>query len=369
MKIYGCSTTDEFRDFIGNSFKGIVYNEDFDRVQQSIERQITQNNDLDFVEYRIKTKDGRIRYVEDYGRFVRTNTYGDIFYVFIRDITDEWNLKAQAEADLVKKIELQRVVEFTANSNKAKDIFMSNISKDIIGTMRRIIAYTKDIDGIPHGSKTIQGLVNKTIQEEENLLGFINNVAELAQIESHELELIEKPTDLTEATLRIYELVENDAKKKNIKLEYWSDIKNFYIYQDLIHTTTAVMNILRNAIKYTPEGGTIKFGLRQTPRANPEECNIDFICEDNGIGISQEFLPYVCKMFAREDNDVNKENPSSGLGMNIVLQLAKLMDGSVEVTSELGKGTKVVLSMPHRYAKKEDIDSESTLIGTLKNKM
>ena len=366
MKIYGCNTADEFREYIGKSFKGIVYEEDFDRVQNSIERQINQNNDLDFVEYRIKTKDGRIRYVEDYGRFVRTNTYGDIFYVFIRDITDEWNLKAQAEADLVKKIELQRVVEFTATSNKAKDIFMANISRDIIGTMRRIIAYTKDIDGVPHGSKTIQGLLHKTIQEEENLLGFINNVAELAQIEGHELELIEKPTDLTEATLRIYELIEGDAKKKNIKLEYWSEIKNFYIYQDLIHTTAAVNNILRNAIKYTPEGGTIKFGLRQTPRANPEECNIDFVCEDTGIGISPEFLPYVCKMFAREDNEINTANPSSGLGMNIVLQLAKLMGGTVEITSELGKGTKVVLSMPHRYARKEDIDSESTLIGTLK---
>ncbi len=368
MNIYGCSSADEFRDFIGNSFKGIVYEEDFDRVQASIERQIKQHNDLDFVEYRIKTKDGRIRYVEDYGRFVRTNTYGDIFYVFIRDITDEWNLKAQAEADLVRKIELQRLVEFTSNSNKAKDIFMSNISRDIISTMRKIIAYTKDIDGVPHGSKTIQGLVTKTIKEEENLLGFINNVSELAQIESNELEVIEKPTDLHEATERTYDLVKNEAKSKNIKIEHWSEIKNYYIYQDLIHTTTAVLNILRNAIKYTPEGGYIRFGLKQTPLPNPEECNIDFICEDTGIGISPEFLPFVCKMFAREDNDINKDIPSSGLGMNIVKQLAQLMNGSLTITSELGKGTKVVLSIPHRYAKKEDVESESTLIGNLKSK-
>ncbi len=367
MKIYDCTSADEFREFVGNSFKGIVFHEDFERVQDSIERQILLDNDIDYVEYRILTKNGKIRYVEDYGRFVRTKNYGDIFYVFIRDITDDWKHKAQADADIIRRLELQRTASFATTSNKAKDIFMLNISKEIINIMRSIIACTKDIASKTNDIKEIKTFVDKAILEEENLLSFINNISELSLIESNELQLHEEPTDLTEADQRIYKLIENDAKAKNLKIEYWSEIINPYIYQDIIHTTTATMNILRNAIKYTPEGGTIKFGLRQIPGKNENECLVQFICEDNGIGISKEFIPYACNMFAREDNNINKEIPSSGLGMNIVGQLLELMNGTIEIQSTIGKGTTVITTMPHRYAKKEDISKDTTLIGSIKN--
>ena len=116
-----------------------------------------------------------------------------------------------------------------------------------------------------------------------------------------------------------------------------------------------------NAVKYTPVGGKIKLCLKQTPGRNENECFVDFICEDNGIGISKKFLPYVCKPFAREDNKINAEIPGSGLGLVIAKELLKLMDGTIEITPKKGKGVIVRTSQPHRFCKKDEIDREAVL--------
>ena len=133
------------------------------------------------------------------------------------------------------------------------------------------------------------------------MIGFINNLNELSAIEKKEVKLVEAPTDISDAVEKTYSLINDAAKKKRIKVEKWQEIYNPYIYQDVVHTTNVVLNIMMNAIKYTPVGGSIKIGLQQTPGKNENECNISFICEDNGIGISKKFLPHVCKPFARED--------------------------------------------------------------------
>jgi signal transduction histidine kinase len=161
-----------------------------------------------------------------------------------------------------------------------------------------------------------------------------------------------------------YALIEDKAKEKGVEVEYWSEIINPYIYQDIIHTADVVLNIIMNAIKYTPKGGKVKFGIKQTPGKNDNECMIDFICEDNGIGISEDFLPKVYTSFEREDNEVNRENPSAGLGLYIAKSLITLMSGTIDITSQKGQGTVVRTSQPHRYAKREDIDSDSFLIDS-----
>ena len=126
------------------------------------------------------------------------------------------------------------------------------------------------------------------------------------------------------------------------------------------------MNILLNAVKYTPKGGKIRFGLKQIPQEAENECIISFICEDTGIGISKEFLPYICKSFAREDNEINAEIQSSGLGLAISKNLLEVMGGSLEIKSEQGKGTTVITRQPHLYAKKEDLENASTLAGNVR---
>ena len=365
MHMFACETAEEFRKYTGNSFRGIVMPEDFEYVQKSINSQIKEDNDIDYVEYRIKAKDGAVKYIKDFGRFVRTKAYGDIFYVFVNDITEEERWRIQAEIDDFKKQELEHTLNRATTANKAKDIFMLNVVKDIMAPVKEIIGYTEKINDNLTDEKTVKENLEKSRKSEESLLSYINNLRELAQLYAGGIKLNEEPTDISKAHERIASLLKEKAEEKGIKLEGWSEIFNPYIYQDVIHTTTVVQNILMNAIKYTPAGGTIRFGLKQTPGANMKECMIDFICEDTGIGVSREFLPYICSSFAREDNEINAQIPGAGLGLYISKSLLTIMNGTIEVTSEEGKGTTVRTSQPHRFAKKEDIKKDTLLVSNV----
>lgn len=365
IRMYGCSTAEEFRDYVGNSFCGIVHPDDFTRVQRSIDMQITEHNNIDYVEYRIKAKDGSVKYVKDYGRFVKTKNYGDIFYVFLNDITLEERAKADAEAELVRKIELQRTADLASNANRAKNIFMYNVSHNILEDMQTMVGLTNEIKNSVKDNSAAFANIKKIEKSEEHMLSFINNVYELAQMENGDIQLNEVPIDITKAMEKTYALIEKDVNEKGIEVEYWSEITNPYIYQDIMHTTNVVMNILMNAIKYTPEGGKIRFGLRQEQAENPNECIITFICEDTGIGISPEFIPYICKSFAREDNEVNASIQSAGLGLSIAKTLLYLMNGTIDIKSEIGKGTTVTTRQPHLYAKKEEVERSTSLTGNV----
>ena len=367
MQMFDCKTAEEFREYTNNSFKGIVLEEDFDYVQSSIKSQVTDENTIDFVEYRIRTKDGIMKNVRDYSRFVKTEKYGDIFYVFLNDITEEERKKLSDEEEQIKKLELKRAAEFAKKTNKAKNIFMYNIANDILEPMKLIIECTNNIKNNTTNLGLIEENLEKAKKSEEHLLNFVNNILELSKLENKEITLTEKPSDITDATNKIYVLIEEAAKKKGVNVEYWSEIIYPYIYQDVIHTTDVVLNILQNALKYTPKGGKIRFGIKQIPGKNENECKIDFICEDTGIGISKEFLPHIYENFAREENEINAKIPSSGLGLNLVKALLSLMNGTIEIKSEKGRGTTVITSQPHRYAKKDDVQNDTTLEKNLKN--
>ena len=366
MKMYGCKTAEEFREFTGNSFKGLVMPEDFDHVQKSISDQISHDQDMDYVEYRIKAKDGSIKYVKDYGRFVRTKKYGDVFYVFLNDVTEEERYHAEALHESIQRMSLEQTVTNATTANRAKNVFVSNTVKEILPVVKSIVDFTNDIESNTQNEAFVKQNLTKLRRKEERLLGYLNNLDELAKLENGQLELREKPSDITNAAEKIYGLAETTAIQKGVKLEYWSMIYNPYIYQDVVHTTDVVMNVLFNAIKYTPAGGTVRFGLKQTPTDDPNICMVDFICEDNGIGISEEFLPYACRDFAREDNEINEQFPSAGLGLSIAQSLLKLMKGTIEITSEQGKGTVVTTSQPHRFAKKEEVEEDVMLTGNVR---
>ena len=366
IRMYDCKTAEEFREYVGNSFCGIVHPDDFTRVQRSIDKQITEDNHIDYVEYRIKTKSGSIKYVKDYGRYVKTKNYGDIFYVFLNDITLEERAKAEAEAELVRKIELQRTADLASNANRAKNIFMQTVTQNILNDMQEMIKLTNKRKNKELSEEESVNSLLKIEHTQEHMLSFLNNVNELVQMENGDIEINEAPTDLSDAVEKIYALIKNEAEAKDITVEYWSEIFNPYIYQDVIHTTDNVMNILTNAVKYTPRGGKIRFGLKQEKSALDNECLVSFICEDTGIGISPEFLPYICKSFAREDNEVNAAIPSAGLGLCISKNLLELMGGTIEIKSELGKGTTVIATQPHRYAKKEDVEKATTLANNVR---
>lgn len=366
MNIYGCETAEEFRQKTGNSIIGIVYSDDVEILTKSINSQITDDNDIYNVEFRIKDNKGVVKYVNAIGRHVNTKKYGNICFCFINDITETERRKAIVENERLKQLEMKRMTDFSVSANRAKNIFMYNVARDIIPSLQTIIRYTNSIKECADKKTEVLQNVKKAKQSEETLLAYVNDILEIARLESGEIKLEEAASDLTDATRRIYGLVADSIEKKKIEVEYHEEIYSPYIYQDIRHTVDCILNILQNAVKYTPVGGKIKYWLKQSPGKNKNECIVEFFCEDNGIGMSEEFIPHACKSFTREANEVNAKIASSGLGLALVENLVTLMHGSVEIQSTKGKGTLVHTSQPHRLAKKEDVLNEAILMEAKK---
>ena len=261
---------------------------------------------------------------------------------------------------------MKRLTDFSVSANKAKNIFMYNVASDIIPSLQTIIRYTNYIKDCAGKKEDVLQNVNKAKQSEETLLAYVNDILEIARLESGETKVNEAASDLTDASKRIYSLIEEAVKKKGIEVEYWEEIYSPYVYQDVRHTVDSVLNILQNAVKYTPSGGKITFWLKQIPSENENECYVDFFCQDTGIGMSEEFIPYACKSFTREANEVNARVASSGLGLSLVQNLMTLMHGTIEIQSSKDKGTLVHISQPHRLANKEDVVNETTLMDAKK---
>ena len=366
MNIYGCETAEEFRQKTGNTVLGLVFSEDVDTLTKSINNQINGENDIYNVEFRVKDNKGVGKYVNAIGRHVKTKKYGNICFCFINDITESERRKALVENERLKHLEMKRLTDFSVSANKAKNIFMYNVASDIIPSLQTIIRYTNSIQESAGNKEDVLKNVVKAKQSEETLLAYVNDILEIARLESGEIKLDEAASDLTDASKRIYSLIEDSAKKKGIEVEYWEEIFSPYVYQDVRHTVDCVLNILQNAVKYTPAGGKIKFWLKQLPSKKKNECYVDFYCQDTGIGMSEEFIPYACKSFTREANEVNARIASSGLGLSLVQNLMLLMHGTIEIQSTKNKGTLVHISQPHRLAKQEDVANETTLMEAKK---
>jgi len=367
LSIYECESIEEFRAFTDNNVRNMVHPDDFDTALANSQTQLSPENSLYTVEHRIITKKGNTRYVRDYGRFVKTEKYGEIYFVFIYDITEEILREKKAVELLKERLRLERSAEVAKKSSEAKTIFMSNLVNDVLPIVKDIVITTEKAEKNIDDREALLNNIKGVKQGHEQLLAFVNNLQEIGRQELGITDLNEVPTDASEAAKRIYDIFSKEAAKKNITVEYWSKIYDPFIFQDVKITMNVVFNIMTNAIKYTPEGGKIVFGLEQTPGMTDEECFMSFVCEDTGIGMSEDFLPHACEPFAREDNAVNQEHKSSGYGLNIVYNLLMLQKGTIDITSVQGKGTKVVTSQPHRFTNAvEGLDAAATLAGSIK---
>jgi len=367
LSIFDCESAEELREFTGNSILKMVHTEDFEEAFKRANEQLTPENSLFTIEHRIISKKGNVKYVRDFGRFIKTEHYGEIYFVFVYDITEEVLREQKEEKELKEKQELEKSAEIAKRANESKTIFMSNLVEDVLPLVKELVLTTNNLEKNIENKDSLIKSVNEEKRIQEKLLAFVNNLQEIALQEQGLTDIIENPTDVSQAVDRIYAIFKKEADKKNIKLEYWSRIYNPFIWQDVKHTTDVVFNILGNAIKYTQEGGKIVFGLEQMPSFSDDECIVRFICEDTGIGVSNEFLPHIFEPFTREENEINNKYQSAGSGLNIAYNLLRLMRGTIQIRSVQGVGTKVITAQPHKFAKKEDVvENSGTLSGSLK---
>ena len=252
---------------------------------------------------------------------------------------------------------LREAREMADAANKAKSTFLFNMSHDIRTPMNAIVGYTELILRQHDDKEKCLDYVSKIQSSSKFLLSLINNVLEMARIESNQMLLDEAPMRTGQIVEEISDVYAELMKKKNIKFTQSLSVQTRYIYADKVKLKEIILNLISNAYKYTPEGGSITLIRRELPCDREGYVLIETVVSDTGIGMSKEFLPKLFDEFTRERGWTESNIQGTGLGMPIVKKLVELMEGTITVESELGKGTTFTIKNYHRKADVEDMQS------------
>ena len=275
------------------------------------------------------------------------------------------------------KEKLEFALKRAEAGSKAKTSFLYNMSHDIRTPMNAIMGFAELAHRLVKPDSQLDNYMTNIKNAGDSLLTLINNVLDVARIENGKMTLDESVHSIVKATDNIRAMNTVTAEKKG--LEFTVDVDYFHeaIYIDHAKTQEIFLNIVSNSIKYTPSG-SIKVKFTQLPTEDPDFCIIESIVEDTGIGMSEEFQQRLFDSFEREKNTTASGIQGTGLGMAIVKHLVDLMNGTIEVESALGKGTKITVKMKHRLANldlinhdedvSDDKNNESSSEGKYKGK-
>lgn len=514
VHLYGCETLEEFKEFTGYTFSGLVHPDDLKMVEESIAYQIAMDeNNLDYVEYRIIRKDGTVSWVEDYGHFVTTETYGDVFYVFLEDATERY-LKMQKAAEVeallqekreaLKELEhettslrivheilesgmwsmefdekgrmervfwsdefrrmigykdeeefpnrleswsdllheeekthvldeyyrtiadytgkkiydvkyrlftkdrgyrwfrttgklsrqedgtpisftgmfvditegtkkdhelqeqrqlLEEALEHAQRSNRAKTIFLNNMSHDIRTPMNAIIGFTNLASSRIDNTEAVKDYLAKIMTASQHLLSLINGVLDMSRIESGKVQLEEKECELSDIIQGLETMVQADVKAGQIDFRIeTTDIVNERFICDKQRLHQVLLNVVSNALKFTSPKGSVRLLITEKQDAPAGGASYEFRVRDTGIGMSPEFMKYIFEPFERERTSTVSGIQGTGLGMAITKGIVDMMKGSISVDSQVGKGSEFVISLDFRLPDK--IHNEEALPGT-----
>ena len=308
---------------------------------------------LDFV------KDNMLAFFVTAGFFVLTII--SIILVLLRKAR-----KAEAVAKLAandtQKLndKLEIALKKAEEANLAKTRFLNNMSHDIRTPMNAILGYAQLMENELEGKdlpETSEHL--KKLQQSGNLLlSIINNVLDMARIESGRMEIDENYGRIEDIRQTLFEIFEDEAKKKNLALHYTINVEHENILTDTTKVKEIFVNILSNAIKYTPAGGSVMVDIDELPCEEPGYMIVRTRVSDTGIGMSQDYLSKIFEAFTRERNTTKSKITGSGLGMSIVKKYVDLLGGTIDVESELGKGSTFTVTLKHRIADESNYAKE-----------
>ena len=276
--------------------------------------------------------------------------------------------KAEAVAKLAakdtKKLndKLEIALKKAEDASLAKTRFLNNMSHDIRTPMNAILGYAQLMEeelkekDLPETSDHLE----KLQQSGNLLLSIINNVLDMARIESGKMEIDENYGRIEDIRQTLFEIFGDEAKKKNIALHYTINVEHEHILTDTTKVKEIFVNILSNAIKYTLSGGSVMINIDELVCDESGYMMVRTRVSDTGIGMSQDYLTKIFDAFTRERNTTKSKITGSGLGMSIVKRYVDLLGGTIDVESEPGKGSTFTVTLKHRiadesyYVKKHD---------------
>lgn len=291
----------------------------------------------------------------------RLQVGGEDIYYQIKFVKDE-NFKNHVIAgfhsvDAETKREMANL-EKAELANKAKSAFLFNMSHDIRTPLNAMIGFTDmAVKNIDDKAKALDCL-SKSKLSSEHLLSLINDVLDMSRIESGKVELDLNPVNLGENGEDYVPMLRSLAEKKNVHFDFAQhDIQNRYVYVDFLRLNQVVINVVSNAVKYTPSGGSVTVDISQIPSEREGYGLYQIVIKDTGIGMSAEYQQHLFDEFSRERSSTVSKQQGTGLGLAITKRIIDMMEGSIEVDSKVGEGSKFTIRIPMRIQEHpEDVE-------------
>lgn len=284
-----------------------------------------------------------------------------------------WQYEMQRYKEALYAEKIERAAKRAEEASEAKTRFLFNMSHDIRTPMNAIVGFSGLLEKNLQNERKAKEYLEKIQSSSNLLLRIINQVLEMARIESGTAVLQLKAEDMDALFHRVNTVFEEDVRKKNLQYHAVLDVRHHYVVCDQTKLQEIMLNIISNAIKYTPEGHSIYVEVHEAVSENPSKIRYIFSCEDTGIGMSEEYLPHIYEEFSREHSTTENKVPGTGLGLPIIKSMIELMGGSIQVESRQGIGTKFTIDLSFDIALKEEVYGsedtiESSAIHTIKGK-
>ena len=330
--------------------------------------------DLDFFREYLSKDDRRELVYQVYGAEIewrraiiqvvqRKNGVATMFIWTFQRIDDERAEKLSLLETIEKQHKaLQEAIDMAQSANKAKTVFLNNMSHDIRTPMNAIIGYTGLAASHIDSRELVTEYLKKIGQSSEHLLSLINDILDMSRIESGKMTLNEQEEDLSDMVHTIRSITQSGIAAKSIDFFVdVFDVKDEFVICDKLRINQVLLNILFNAIKYTPARGTISFKVSEFAAKADGYATYRFAVKDSGIGMSEEFLRTIFDPFTRERTSTVSGIQGTGLGMAISKNIVDMMGGRISITSEENVGTEVVVEFELKLAGAQKEEATETL--------
>lgn len=323
-----------------------VYEDDREMLRNAVSlenlKNVLTDKKLYCINYRVY-KDGEIKYFQMRAVYIGTWDEDHGIVLGFRNVNEE------IRNEIEQKNLLEDALLQANRANKAKSVFLSNMSHDIRTPMNAIVGFTTLALNHIDRQEQVQEYLKKIMTSGNHLLSLINDILDMSRIESGKMHLEEQPCSLPDILHGLRSILQADIRAKQLELYMDAvDIKNEEIFCDKLRLNQVLLNLLSNSVKYTGAGGIVSVRIIEKAGA-PEGCaNYEFHIKDTGIGMSEEFISHIFEPFEREKNSTLSGIPGTGLGMAITKNIVDMMNGSIEVKSTQGVGTEFIVTLTFR---------------------
>lgn len=345
-------SSDETLSYSKEITRRIFHNIICENPSKDIEKLINAENiknelkDRDVVEYRYKRQIEKDAYKWCLVSFIVEEREEDIpvcVTMTIRNIEDV--LKKEMEQQML----IEEALAQAESASRAKGEFLSNMSHEIRTPMNVILGYTSIAKNNMDNIVKVEDCINKIKTAGNHLVRLINEILDVSRIESGNVSIEKDESDICELMDNFYNIlvIQSSGKKQQLSMD--KDIKHIYVYMDWMRINQVLINIVGNAIKYTPEGGHIHINVKEVEKPDKSYSDYVFTVKDDGRGIAKKDIQHLFDMYTRGAYDSDASVEGTGLGLSIAKRIVELMNGTIEVESDMGLGTEFTITIPMKY--------------------